>query len=122
MDAEKPVSSGIWLDVAQKLGIPTLGLIAVSYALWHVGTHFVQPMYERQTRLIDQLSESVVSITDAVEMNAVQDARQTTLLDELAEISADTLEETRRAADAAQSHSAKLDKIAESIKDSSGGG
>lgn len=112
--------SGFWLDAIQKIGIPTVGVVVLSWALWHVGVTFIQPMYEKQSKLIDRLDESVTTIAKAVEANAAADVAQTKLLDELADISANSLDEIKRAADAAQSHSAKLDKIAENI-DKGGG-
>jgi hypothetical protein len=114
------IMRSFWIEVIQKIGIPTAGLIFVSYALWHVGTNFIQPMYEKQVKLIDRLDESVATISQAVEANAAADVAQTKLLDELADISSNSLSEIKRAADAAQSHSSKLDKIAEEIN--KGGG
>lgn len=115
-NGDTSAKASFWFDAVQKIGIPTVGVFVLGYALWHVGVTFIQPMYEKQSKLIDRLDESISTISRAVEANAAADVQQTKLLDELADLSANSLQEIKRAADAAQSHSAKLDQIAESVK------
>lgn len=107
--------TGFWLDAVQKIGIPTVGVFVLAWALWYVGVTFIQPMYEKQSRLIDRLEESVTTIAKAVEANATADLHQTKVLDDIAELTSQSLDEVRRAANMATEQSKQLQEIVEKI-------
>jgi len=104
-----------YVDAIKTLGLPTCFLAVVLYMIWTagtwVGTEIVYPLFERQTRMIDEVQGMVGTMEES--MRSISKT-----LDAHGEHAIESLKVCNETKESAQSNGAKLDILSERVTNS----